>query len=171
MEANIEAYVSLVTAQYLKEIGFDVPVRSFYQEPIPGTELEHIYKEHPERHMEQERHDMPCSLGDWNNHKESAKIDRIYYSCPTLAVAQRWMREAKGYEVEPRWYNGCRCYKVGYIKREFGRNWRDVPSRTYKTYEEALEDGILFVIGRIIGENYDIHIHSTDTTQSKRKRR
>lgn len=169
MEANIEAYVSLMTAQYLKQIGFDVPVRSFYQEPLPGTELERLFIGNL-KEFKNERHDMPFSLGDWN-HKDSAKDDRIYYSCPTLAVAQRWMREAKGYEVEPRWYNGCRCYKVGYIKREFGRNWGNVPSRTYKTYEEALEGGILFVIGRIIGENYDIHIHSTDTIQSKKKRR
>lgn len=170
MKGNNEAYVSLVTAQYLKEIGFDVPVRSFYQEPLPGTELEYIFKEHQERRMEQKRHDMPFFQEDWN-HKESARDDRIYYSCPTLAVAQRWLREVKDYEVESRWNNSSRYYKAGYIKREFGRNWEDVPSRTYKTYEEALEDGILFVIGRIIGENYDIHIHSIDTIQSKRKRR
>ena len=155
-----EAYVSLMTAQALKRIGFDFPVRSFYQEPLPGTELERLFIGDLEG-FRNERHDMLFSLEDWN-HTDSVKNDRLYYSCPTLAVAQRWLREVKGYEVDSVSFNSGEGYKAGYIKRESGAHREWLPF-SHHTYERALESAINYVIGRIIGEEYDIHIAELDS--------
>ena len=152
MAENKEAYVSLVTAQALKHIGFDFPVRSFYQEPLPGTELERRHKEDIERFLN-ERHDIPFSIKDWN-HEEPCTDDRVYYSCPTLAVAQRWFCEVKGiavlvgYDVET-------DHNFKPVKMVYTSNLRDIKMngicygyerRTADTYEEALESAILLAI-------------------------
>lgn len=159
-----EAYVSLMTAQALKRIGFDFPVRSFYQEPLPGTELERCHKEDIERLLN-ERHDISFSIKDWN-HEEQRTDDRVYYSCPTLAVAQRWLREVKGYEVDSIWFNNGEGYKAGYIKRESGVHREWLPF-SHQTYERALESVINYAIGRIIGEEYDIHIAELDSGKKR----
>lgn len=66
-------------------------------------------------------------------------------------------REVKGYEVDSIWFNSGEGYKAGYIKRESGAHREWLPF-SYQTYERTLESVINFVIGRIIGEEYDIHI-------------
>ena len=152
-QENKEAYVSLSVAKELKSIGFDFPVRSFYQEPLPGTELERIFNENPEEHTVLERHDMPFGWENWN-HKDAPPKDRVYYSCPTLAVAQRWFREVKGiavlvgYDVET-----DNCFRP--IKMVYTSDLRSIAMngicysyerRTADTYEEALESAILLAI-------------------------
>ena len=154
MEENKEAYVSLVTAKALKSIGFDFPVRSFYQEPIPGTELERRHKEDIRRLLN-ERHDMPFSIKDWN-HEEARTDDRMYYSCPTLAVAQRWLREVHHVSVEGGYARRPDNYVTIVIVPQsledlFGQNFEiGVQARDFSSYEEAVEWGIEFVLKALL---------------------
>lgn len=149
MSEDKEAYVSLSLAQALKRIGFDVPVRSFYQEPLPGTELERLFIGDLEG-FRNERHDIPFSLEDWN-HTDSAKNDRLHYSCPTLAVAQRWLREVHHVSVEGGWARLPDNYVTMVIvprslEELFGKDFKiGVQARGFSSYEKAVEWGIEFV--------------------------
>lgn len=64
-----EDYVSFETAKLLKEKGFDVYVRSFYDAD-----------DMPAQHTE--------ALWDWNLNKENYR-----FSAPTLQMAMKWLRE------------------------------------------------------------------------------
>lgn len=64
-----EDYVSFETAKLLKEKGFDVYVRSFYDAD-----------DMPAQHTE--------ALWDWNLNKENYR-----FSAPTLQIAMKWLRE------------------------------------------------------------------------------
>ena len=69
-----ESFVSFETAKLLKEAGFDVPCTSQYSEK--GVQWEAF---HPENFNDD----------DWG------------YSCPTQALAARWLREEHGIHVFP----------------------------------------------------------------------
>ncbi len=139
-----EMYVSLEPAKLLRQAGFDWGVRSFYQEPLPASHLEKIFREESED-KRRERHDVMQSDTDWN-HLQST--DRIFYSVPTLAVAQRWLREVKGISVEVChvivWVEGGTlgikwCYRICYLNS----NESDIlSSDEFDTFEAALEAGL-----------------------------
>lgn len=139
MENTIEyeSYVSLSIARKLKDAGFDWPVRSFYQDPIPGSHLDQIFRDNPDKYNI--RHDLPFSKEDWNHKKMN---DRIYYSCPTLAVVQRWLREEKQIYVDASFARGPRDFVVIYIDGRIGGYAGQLDKRGLLSYEEALEFGI-----------------------------
>ena len=68
--------------------------------------------------------------------------DRIYYSCPTLAVAQRWLREEKQIYVDASFARGPRDFVVIYIDGRIGGYAGQLDKRGFLSYEEALEFGI-----------------------------
>ena len=155
---NHESYVSLETAKMLKKAGFNWTVRSFYQEPLPGTSLADMFKHDPE--SKYERHDMPISHTDWNNHRDTQfKEDRIYYSAPTLAVAQRWLREEKNISVDAygEWQGLAKLFTYGILilcpAHKPRRMWigDDKNNITdFPTYEAAMEEGIVKCLKELI---------------------
>lgn len=109
---NHECYVSLEVAKLLKEAGFDWEIRSLYDE----------------------QNNFVCSLyRDWNN-------VTICKSAPTLAVAQRWLREIKGYAVSvyPSDESDGWLVSLDLIDDSSSIWTKDLNN----TYEEALEAGI-----------------------------
>jgi hypothetical protein len=112
-----ESYVSLETAKLLKKAGFDWKCWKCYNgEVMFDMEPDEIRKQCPQY----SKQDIPA---------------------PTLAVAQRWLREVKGIHVYVISYrqNGQDkisgyCYKV----YEFTQGWEF----NCFSYEEALEAGI-----------------------------
>lgn len=115
-----ESYVSFDTAKLLKEAGFDEVCSLFYLS------------------NEGDR----CLM-----HSRNSELDKGHYSCPTQALAERWLREVHRIVVD-----------VAYIPPHVGRDvWQyfvggmddmvwpgdyEPSDRKYETYEEAMEVGL-----------------------------
>ena len=123
---NHETYVSPKVAKLLKEAGFDWEIMSFYTNDITeGCESEYELR--------------LVKFDNWNS-KNKSWCDLV--SCPTLDVAQRWLREVKGYilEITAVRKNPDDVYKT-YI--EYWYNiFEEGKCGHYDTYEEAQEAGI-----------------------------
>ena len=127
---NHEYYVSLEVAKLLKEAGFDWEIMSFYTNDITeGCESEYELR--------------LVKFDNWNG-KNKSWCDLV--SCPTLDVAQRWLREVKDIDlyIFPTTNNKRVCVYEWGIKT-FGRALlvEGQPyTNQYETYEEAQEAGI-----------------------------
>ena len=126
MEVNHEYYVSLEVAKLLKETGFDWGCCYCYEAETKDF--------------------LGDNEGEFNFNEGD---DNDFYSAPTLAVAQRWLREVKGLEIF-----------VGFTKHDIGNgnekayfySCYEVPENEdafehfddiyYHSYEEAQEAGI-----------------------------
>lgn len=77
---NHESYVSFAVAKLLKELGFDLKCRCYYETSgkLRGKNSGNFYD-----------HNSPLL---WQNNGDT---DTQLYSAPTLEVAQRWLREVK----------------------------------------------------------------------------
>lgn len=140
-----EAYVSLETAKKLRAAGFDWYINSFYQEG--STQL-------PEPHEfnNREVHDT-IGVQNWNNYSGR---DREYISCPTLAVAQRWLLEVKDYVVlvefsvtnNHSFLGAVTKSNEPYKSYHVRENWdgKYFPYKVFSRYEEALEEAILLAL-------------------------
>lgn len=129
-----ESYVSFDTARMLKEAGFDVPCKSYY-ELEDGEEV---------------RKDS-IGLSDYNAYEDAV------CSRPTQALAARWLRDVHDTFVK--------MERVGsFDGKEFRFYWsysiisvstaclKSISGGRYGSYEEALEEGIVQVLERIIEE-------------------
>lgn len=112
-----ESYVSFETAKLLKEAGFDAPCYAQYSER--GVQWDASYPEN-------------FNADDWG------------YSCPTQALAARWLREARHYVIyawlaieEKKWF-----YAYGYTDDMFLTYDYAISDAIYDTYEEAMEAGL-----------------------------
>lgn len=127
--ANHEYYVSLEVAKLLKQAGFDWPCNhaiccdsTHYPNLKEGDVLEY-------NHLE-------CS-----EVMEGKKPHMLL--CPTLEVAQRWLREVKGHDVFVAPCNGLYFYTVRKYYNEDKVDYFDYPNNdAFHTYEEAQEAGI-----------------------------
>lgn len=129
-----ESYVSFDTARMLKEAGFDVPCKSYYE--LEDSEV--VRKD---------------SIGssDYNAYEDAV------CSRPTQALVARWLREVHDTFVK--------MERVGsFDGKEFRFYWsysiisvstaclKSISGGRYGSYEEALEEGIVQVLERIIEE-------------------
>lgn len=127
-EINHECYVSLDTAKLLKKAGFDWECRGYFD----GIEF------HPNGSVE-------CT----NYNSNACK----YLKVPTLDVAQRWLRENKGYYIA--WEFNMNIGSCGqelydftdisvyiFVDSEQGNICKCKLKENYKTIEEAQESGI-----------------------------
>lgn len=128
---NKESYVSLETAKLLKEAGFDWRTRRYYSQ---------------DGEMDIDK----CYFNSMNWNWDVLQHDGVKYSAPTLAVAQRWLREVMGINVEvtyifkPFGYyhaSACRLADDSVLKIE----------AQYNTYEDALEIGMKEALKEEIG--------------------
>ena len=135
-----EDYVSFEIAKLLKEKGFDVYVRSFYDAD-----------DMPVHHNE--------ALWDWNLNKENYR-----FSAPTLQMAMKWLREEKNFFIEIQCY-GCEAnekahFEYSYVIREYvtynneickvvGLVQKHGKSR-FNSYEEACEAAIRYCLENLI---------------------
>lgn len=116
-----EDYVSFEQAKVLKELGFDWECNHWYHPLEPDKIIE-------------------CQT--YCNHNSFERP----YSAPTLAQAQKWLREVKGITILVNISTNKETYitkKVFYFKWFNGEFiFCGVPKYHYATYEEALSAGI-----------------------------
>lgn len=130
-----ESYVSFDTARMLKEAGFDVPTRKYYEVDDDG-EATRLFDH-----------------GTYDHNRFGYKN----YSCPTQALAARWLREVHDTFVK--------MERVGsFDGKEFRFYWsfsiisvstaclKSISGGRYDSYEEALEVGIAKCLEQIIEE-------------------
>lgn len=134
---NHEYFVSLEVAKLLKDAGFDWEVNHYYFTQNGETELKYNFK-HPAQNYNESMATM-----------DSMSFEFEVCSCPTLEVAQRWLREVKGYSIYPT--------RGGYKIYVLDINDASGFSRTYElnsnlTYEESQESGIKKVLKLILEE-------------------
>lgn len=135
-----ESYVSLETAQLLKKAGFDWGVSSYY-----------MMDENAEKYGKICFYTQGGEPGhnDCNSFYGDATI-----SAPTLAIAQKWLMEVKGYEVYAlRDNKDSNFYFFAETQEsEYGdRKWIECDDYG-DTYEESLEDGIKKCLTLIISK-------------------
>lgn len=155
MAINHECYVSLEVAKLLKQAGFDWECSSLY---TSDGEFKHLLYD---------TIDWDYGEVDWNN-VTCKKISYMGikgleggYSAPTLEVAQRWLREVKGYYVA--WeFNmnispwGSELYDFAdisvyiFVDSERGNICKCRLKENYKTVEDAQEAGIKKVVEMIL---------------------
>ena len=139
--ANHEYYVSLEVAKLLKEAGFDWEIMSFYTNDITeGCESEYELR--------------LVKFDNWNG-KNKSWCDLV--SCPTLDIAQRWLRVVKGIYIGINEIENKRAvtnsdgwtFHYEYGKPTFDCDIKDERCEdmctlydSFDTYEEAQEAGI-----------------------------
>lgn len=121
--SNHEVYVSQELATLLKKAGFDWECRKIY----------YCYHEDGDK----------WELDDnYMNHQRILKLDSCLLA-PTLSVAQRWMREVMGINVEVMYlFNPCNYYFARACHFSDNSILR-IDGCSSKIYELALEAGIV----------------------------
>lgn len=108
-----ESYASFDTAKMLKEAGFDEVYSTFYVSDKGDT----------------------CLM-----YERNSRLDKGQYSCPTQALAARWIREVHNLHVYPdrdlymdRWFH---------VIRHTETDSTAVSDSVFETAEQALEAGL-----------------------------
>ena len=133
-----EDYVSFEIAKLLKEKGFDIYVRSYYEK--------NEYRINEEFNTNE-------ALWNWN-------ISSFRYSAPTLQMAMKWLRETHKIGIFPSIYSS---HSINYsekdsVKHSFGTaiislsNYELMTDdiMPMPTYEEACEAGIRYCLENLI---------------------
>lgn len=131
-----EDYVSFNTAKLLKEKGFDIPLNYFYNsDGRKGYATSYNWNQ---------------TAGDFQD-----------YSCPTLQMAMKWLREVHnqiivpGVSLDDRTSSTISHYIVGiwYIPENNGGAFcytSPTPYEGYPSFEEACEAGIRYCLENLI---------------------
>lgn len=117
-----EELVTLETAKLLKEKGFD-------------WKCEHLI----DRNKVITKYDLPQSMSCCTEIDD----EPVEFLCPTLYIAQKWLRETKNLHIEIFYMRGdYRAYTILTIPEHDVIELPNRPLVHYKSYEEALEAGI-----------------------------
>ncbi len=113
-----ESYVSFDTARMLKEAGFDVPTRKYYEVDDDG-EVTRLFDH-----------------GTYDHNRFGYKE----YSCPTQALAARWLREVHNIfiQLNPT-FDGWLLDLFDLKKHQYILTNKNANA---DSYEQALEDGL-----------------------------
>ena len=125
-------YCSYELSKALKAAGFDEPCYFYYTREYA-----------PEDHV-------------WSTTSEEAPIDynkSVYAGCsmPTLAQAQKWLREKHHISVRVSYLAYHKAWFADWLNLDSGEF--DDTDATFATYEEALADGISVALELIEQEN------------------
>lgn len=148
-----QSFVMLETAKLLKKAGFSWKVLTYYQEGTLMTNGEPRELDNREIHgiLEEKDYNHFYELED----RKHWKRDREYFSCPTLAVAQRWLREVQHIYVEGGYVRtresfGTIVIRYSRTDERLGEAFEDGIVCELSSYEEAVEYGITFVVERLL---------------------
>jgi len=122
-----EDYVSFETSKLLKEKGFDIPLNYFYNsDGRKGYATSYNWNQ---------------TAGDFQD-----------YSCPTLQMAMKWLREVHNKSIEIR-SQGLKVTSIGWIANIYNLVNQDEEFHhlyTFPTYEEACEAAIKYCLENLI---------------------
>ena len=120
-----EDYVSYETAKLLKEKGFDVYVRSYYEKNEYKTK---------------EEFNENSALWNWN-------ISSFRYSAPTLQMAMKWLREVHNIAIETEWEHLWYAYVKPMTSKPSEEDYYQCKS---SKYEEACESAVRYCLENLV---------------------
>lgn len=149
-----EQLITFETAKLVKEKGFDVPTKMYYENSLTEQVHDEDGKSGP---FGWEKDELNLQSGYFiNNWKDSDLSNKSWYMCsaPTQSLLQKWLREVHKIHIEPQyswlldkdkktrddvvwWYYIYPNYPHGIRSKTFSSEIGE-PS----TYEEALEIGL-----------------------------
>lgn len=150
----MEDFVTYEQAVKLKELGFDWKVRACYRRKLildfdnphytHYTEPKFIHNDTMGKRWTTNYNDNRCGGG----------TGKYYYSAPTLAQAQKWLREERGIDIviSPR-FDSNSGERIGYFWQWRQRTDVSMNPKTHKSYELALSDAISTILKPF--ENYE----------------
>ena len=129
-----EDYVSFETAKLLKEKGFNVYVRSYYEKDVYRTK---------------EEFSTNNALWNWN-------ISNFRYSAPTLQMAMKWLREVHNVfiDISSRFSKNadsdvCFSYSCKKLIDTYKSSY-EIGDGEWLNYEEACEAAIKYCLENLI---------------------
>lgn len=134
-----EDFVTYYQAVKLKELGFDWKVRACYRRKL-------ILDDNP--HYTEPKFIHNDTMGkrwttNYNDNRCGGGSGKYYYSAPTLAQAQKWLREEKKLIICIGHGSSIPAMYYWYINKSDGTIIDgDIESKDYDTYEQALSAGI-----------------------------
>lgn len=133
---NPEDYVSYPLALALKKHGFDEPCDRYYCAFDNETDVR-FWSIHPAQ----------------SQNGLCTPQDKVVADAPTLAQAQKWLREVKRIEVNTSWESIKRYwfFYTNLMDVPDIVNLEDISDSVYSTYEQALSAGIAAAL-ELIGE-------------------
>ena len=120
-----EDYVSYKTAKLLKEKGFDIYVRSYYEKNEYKTK---------------EEFNENSALWNWN-------ISSFRYSAPTLQMAMKWLREVHNIAIETEWEHLWYAYVKPMTSKPSEEDYYQCKS---SKYEEACESAVRYCLENLV---------------------
>ena len=121
-----EDYVSFEVAKLLKEKGFDIPLNYFYNSD-----------------------GRKCYATSYNWNQTTGDFQD--YSCPTLQMAMKWLREVHKIEIYPYHQNSETCTNWWFEIENYQSLVNEYESNAiYATYEEAVEAGIRYCLEMLV---------------------
>lgn len=132
----MEEFVTYEQSVKLKELGFDEMCNHYYE----NGKLYEGFVDEDEDPDPDINPDYPTAYGNYNFMKQT-------FSAPTLAQAQKWLREVQGIIicVGPRFYKNkrpIRGYDYYLFDKDDGYYSHIESEAVYDTYEESLSEGI-----------------------------
>ena len=165
-----ESYCSYKTSMMLKWLGFNEDCQSMYETAIRHNGKDLSFDDELDLKSAGKGKEIEYEKGGWtNNHYNTNRSDWMPRDCcsrPTLALAMKWLREVKGYQIEvratafPKWIVwvavlGKPNTKDGLINAVQVR-------KKFATYEEAAEAGLAFQLKILLDANKQILKHADD---------
>lgn len=165
-----ESYCSYKTSMMLKWLGFNECCQSMYETAIRHNGKDLSFDDEQDLKSAGKEKEIKYEKGGWtNNHYNTNRSDWMPRDCcsrPTLALAMKWLREVKGYQIEvratafPKWIVwvavlGKPNTKDGLINAVQVR-------KKFATYEEAAEAGLAFQLKILLDANKQILKHADD---------
>ena len=135
-----EVYVNFKLAKLLKEAGFDWQVSAHWVETNKEKETAIVLPKRPCLYnlltvVDPDCDIFNCCIKNWNAVEDEFQF---YYSAPLLVVAQDWVREVLDLNVEVHQeFPGCFTAWI---------TGTDGPHKTFRTYDAALEAGLIKAI-------------------------
>lgn len=156
-----EGYVSYKVGMMLKKLGFNEGCSSYYETAVRHNGKDLSFDEELDLKNEGRASEIERIKGGWvsesYNTNSCGWMDKDCCSRPTLALAMRWLRETKGYQIEirateyPKWIVwvailGKPNSKDGLINAVQVR-------KKFDSYEEAAEGGLAFHLKILLDAN------------------
>lgn len=123
--------ISFATAELAKKAGFDVEVETNFYRFIDAKGMS---EETIEGHQSTRRN---------LNHSGFGTIAK-YWSRPTQALLQRWLREVKNV------YFTVLSWRDTHDTKKYFFDYEAVASQDYSTWEEAMEAGLQYCLNRVL---------------------
>jgi len=166
-----ESYCSYKVSMMLRKLGFNEGCQSMYETAIRHNGKDLSFDEEQDLKNAGKADEIKRIKGGWvNGHYNTNQSDWMPKDCcsrPTLAHAMKWLRETKGYHIEPsplpfgKWK--IWVVVLGKPNTQDGKmNATDLDGKQFKSFEDAADAGLTFQLKALLNAEKMILKHAGD---------